>query len=80
MTTHLTDDMVYMALNAMCVNDVGLSFRESDEAIRQWFAEHDRRIAEHAWDDGRLAGEMDRRQPLYRSPNPYRKQSTGEES
>ncbi|PWG66631.1 hypothetical protein [Bifidobacterium callitrichidarum] len=80
MAGKVTDAMAYMAINAMCVNSIGMTPREAAEAADEWFREHDRQISESAWEEGHRQGESDRKVPLYRTSNPYRKPSRPPES
>lgn len=42
------------------------------EALGPWLAEHDRQVAEKAWDEGQ---DMGGRSPFFQKSNPYRKEA-----
>lgn len=78
----LTTDMIVMATTAMLCDACGYTTTQAFHEWDQWLAEHDRKIAEQAWQDGWEEGQytgeagargLDLPDMKYPEDNPYRK-------
>lgn len=80
MKPRVYDDLVQSAVELSCFGTGQSTIEEGRAAYQAWLKEHDRQIAEKAWEEGYIQAvknmnPMPGEEPPEYSPNPYRKEN-----
>lgn len=80
MKPRVYDDLVQSAVELSCFGTGQSTIEEGRAAYQAWLKEHDRQIAEKAWEEGYIQAvknmnPMPGEEPPEYTPNPYRKEN-----